>query len=47
MQRALNTSAENLKKMGAPNFELAKELDWDEIARRTGEVYKECLAGGK
>jgi beta-1,4-mannosyltransferase len=40
MKHALNA---DLKKMGAHNFELAKELRWDDIARRTCEIYRECL----
>lgn len=33
----------NLKKMGEHNFELAKQLRWDDIAKRTYEVYEQCL----
>lgn len=33
----------DLKKMGEHNFELAKQLSWDDIAKRTYEVYQECL----
>lgn len=33
----------DLKKMGEHNFELAKQLQWDDIAKRTYEVYQECL----
>lgn len=33
----------DLIKMGNHNFELAKKLNWDDIARKTCEVYKECL----
>jgi len=42
MKQALDA---NLKKMGEHNFELAKHLRWDEIAKRTYEVYQECLKG--
>lgn len=44
MQRALNASAETLERMGEHNFELAKKLRWDDIAKRTYGVYQECLA---
>lgn len=43
MQRALNTDVENLKSMGEHNFELAKQLEWSDIAKGTYEVYRECL----
>ena len=33
----------NLTKMGKHNFELAKQLRWEDIANRTYGVYKECL----
>jgi len=33
----------DLKKMGEHNFELAKQLQWDDIAKRTYGVYRECL----
>ena len=33
----------DLKKMGKHNFELAKQFRWDKIAKRTYEVYQECL----
>jgi len=42
MKRVLDA---NLKKMGEHNFELAKRLRWDDIAKRTCEVYQECLRG--
>jgi len=42
MKQALDA---NLKKMGEHNFELAKQLRWDDIAKRTCEVYQECLRG--
>jgi len=42
MKQALDA---NLKKMGEHNFELAKHLRWDKIAKRTYEVYQECLKG--
>lgn len=41
MQLALDA---DLIKMGEHNFELAKQLRWDDIAKRTYEVYEECLA---
>ena len=34
----------NLAEMGKHNFELAKQLDWDEIGRRTYELYQEVLS---
>ena len=40
MKQALDA---NLKKMGEHNLELAKQLRWDDIAKRTCEVYQECL----
>lgn len=40
MKQAFNA---DLIKMGNHNFELAKKLNWDDIARKTYEVYKECL----
>jgi glycosyltransferase involved in cell wall biosynthesis len=33
----------NLKNMGEHNFELVKQLRWDDIAKRTYEVYEKCL----
>ena len=33
----------NLKNMGEHNFQLAKQLRWDDIAKRTYEVYEKCL----
>lgn len=33
----------DLKRMGNHNFELAKQLQWDKIAKKTYEVYCECL----
>lgn len=41
MKKALTCE---LKKMGEHNFELAKQLRWDEIARKTHDVYQECLS---
>lgn len=40
MQRALGV---DLIKMGKHNFQLAKQLQWDDIARQTYQVYQECL----
>ena len=40
MKQALDA---DLKKMGEHNFGLAKHLRWDKIAKRTYEVYQECL----
>lgn len=40
LRHALNA---NLVNMGSHNLEVAKQLSWDEIARRTCEVYQECL----
>ena len=34
---------DSLKKMGEHNFELAKQLRWDDIAKRTYVVYEKCL----
>ncbi|MCI0454773.1 MAG: glycosyltransferase family 4 protein [Candidatus Dadabacteria bacterium] len=36
-------SAYELREMGKHNFELARKLGWDEIARKTHDAYKECL----
>lgn len=33
----------DLEKMGRHNFKLAKQLGWDKIAKKTYEVYCECL----
>jgi len=33
----------NLAEMGKHSFDLAKQLRWDEIARRTYKLYQECL----
>ena len=33
----------DLIKMGNHNFELAKQLRWDDIAKKTYKVYRECL----
>jgi len=33
----------NLEKMGEHNFELAKQIRWDDIAKRTYDVYEQCL----
>lgn len=40
MKQALDA---DLKKMGEHNFELAKQLSWDEIGKRTYDVYQKCL----
>lgn len=40
MKRALDIG---LKKIGKHNFELAKQLQWNDIAKKTYEVYQECL----
>lgn len=44
MQHALGA---DLLKMGKHNFELAEQLQWNDIGRRTREVYQECLTGGE
>lgn len=44
MQKALNA---DLPKLGKHNFELAKQLDWGDIAKKTCEVYRECFARKK
>lgn len=41
MQCALDKN--DLTKMGKHNFELAKQLKWNKIAKRTYDVYKRCL----
>lgn len=43
MKLALKTDVENLRRMGEHNFELAKQFNWEDIAKRTHEVYKKCL----
>lgn len=43
MKHALNVGAENLETMGEYNFKLARKLNWDDIAKETCGVYKECL----
>jgi len=40
MKQALSA---NLEKMGEHNFELAKQLRWDNIAKQIYKVYQECL----
>ena len=40
MKQTLNA---NLKKMGKHNIELAKQFQWGKIAKKTHEVYSECL----
>ena len=37
------TLGADLKRMGEHNFELAKQFSWDDIAKRTYDVYRECL----
>jgi glycosyltransferase involved in cell wall biosynthesis len=44
MQLALKA---DLKKMGEHNFELAKKLSWDDIARTTFQVYQDVTTGRK
>ena len=41
MHSILDKDTNNLIKMGKHNFELAKQLRWDEIAKRTCEVYRQ------
>jgi glycosyltransferase involved in cell wall biosynthesis len=36
-------SQADLVNMGKHNFQLARQLNWDDIAKRTLEIYKECL----
>jgi beta-1,4-mannosyltransferase len=43
MQCALTAGKKNLLDMGLYNFELARQLGWDEIAKRTYDIYQECL----
>lgn len=40
MEKALGA---DLKRMGKHNFELAKKFSWEDIARRTYDVNRECL----
>jgi beta-1,4-mannosyltransferase len=40
MRHALDA---DLIKMGKHNLELAKQLQWDDIAKRTYKIYQECL----
>lgn len=40
MRQALNA---DLAAIGRHNYERAKQFDWDEIARKTYEVYQRCL----
>jgi glycosyltransferase involved in cell wall biosynthesis len=43
MKLVLKTNVDDLRRMGEHNFELAKQFNWDDIAKRTCNVYKECL----
>jgi hypothetical protein len=43
MQLALITVFKNLRIMGEHNLEIAKKLRWDDIAKKTCEVYRQCL----
>ena len=36
-------SKSQIKQMGESNFELAKSMDWKDIAASTGKVYFKCL----
>lgn len=45
MQRALKAGKKNLLDMGRYNFELARQLGWDETGKRTFDIYRECLSG--
>ncbi|GAB4114378.1 MAG: glycosyltransferase [Candidatus Caldatribacteriota bacterium] len=40
MKKALGA---DLKRMGNHNFELAKQFQWDDIAKRTYDLYRNCL----
>jgi len=40
MRRVFNS---DIIKMGNHNFELAKQFEWDKIAKKTYEIYCECL----
>ncbi|NJD51869.1 MAG: glycosyltransferase [Candidatus Methanoperedens sp.] len=42
MQRVLNTDKAKLQSMGAHNLRLAEGLGWDEIAKKTCNVYMKC-----
>jgi len=37
----------DLVNMGSHNLEVAKQLNWDEIAKQTYEIYRECSARGR
>ncbi len=43
MQHALTAGKKNLLDMGLYNFELARQLGWNETAKRTYSVYQESL----
>jgi hypothetical protein len=45
MQNALNKDREILLNMGNYNFRLAKQLNWDEIGKKTYNIYQECITG--
>ena len=37
------TSLVNMKRKRKHNFKLAEKLSWDEIGKRTYEIYERCL----
>lgn len=43
MQLALITDFKKMRIMGEHNLEIAKKLRWDDIAKKTCEVYRQCL----
>lgn len=45
MKNVLCTDREVLMNMGKHNFKLAEQFGWDEIGKRTYNVYQECLDG--
>ncbi len=42
MQDALNTDRTTLQYMGKNNFRLAEQFGWDEVGKRTYNIYEEC-----
>lgn len=43
MQNVLNTDRTTLLNMGKYNFRLAEQFGWDEVGKRTYNLYQECL----
>jgi len=44
MRRVMNEHTRNLIKIGKRNFEISRQFQWVKIAKRTYEVYQECLS---